>query len=170
MGLFERWFRAQFTPHEGAYRFDHGGGQHAFDRDEVEHFVAEWRRHWANPLIWFGWLVLGVALPAWLYYQGYWGIAFVIATVAGIAMAVNLVFPLRQPHEVAAGRAPLKEKAPWQPPTGLNVLGTFAFAAAFALFAWYLHRPSRSWLDSADIVPVFAALHMLWMAMVQFVL
>lgn len=170
MGFFERWFRSRFTPAGDGYSFRHDDLDYRFDEDEVEDFVAEWRKHWANPLVWAGYLLFGVALPVWLYFVDFAGLTFVFGTIAGVAMLVNLIFPLRQPHEVAAGRVRLAEAPRWQPPNGVGVLGAFGFTAVLGAIAWFSHKPESHWFDWPDIFPMFLALHMLWTAVVEWVL
>ncbi|WP_066796978.1 hypothetical protein [Sphingomonas soli] len=168
-GFLERQFRRQFTPHEGGYllQSDH---LYSFDADEVEQFIEEWRRHWANPWVWIGYFLIGIAVPVWFYSQDYWGAAFVIGVIAGIAMVVNLTFPLRQPYDVAAGRAPLPEAPVWRPPTGLGVIGGFGAAAAYGCYVWYMHEPGEPWLSGFEIPVLLWALIFLWFAFVQLVL
>ncbi|RYY29301.1 MAG: hypothetical protein EOP62_00185 [Sphingomonadales bacterium] len=170
MGFFERQFRKQFRPVSGGYLFRHDSTDYWFEAEEVADFVAEWRKHWANPLVWAAYLLLGMALPIWFYFNDFFGFAFVLGIVAGIAMLVNLVFPWREPHEVAAGRAPSAEIPQWQPPTGVRVLVAFGVTAALGAIAWYSHKPDRPGLSSSDIIPIFLALHMGWAAMVELVL
>ena len=104
MHLLEGWFRRKFVRDGDGYRFREGEHEVRFSEAEVDAFIAQRRRVWSNPSIWAAYLSVGVALPLWLWSQGWGGEAAAIGAIAGIFMAVVLIHADRKPHEVAETR------------------------------------------------------------------
>lgn len=115
MGFLEERFRRQFRPDGAGYRFVRRGREVAFSADEVEEFVAEWRRLWLNPLLWSGWLLIGVGGPWWLAARGFPPGAWTLGLLAMGFMVVTLVPSLLRPREAADARLPDEPKVEKKP-------------------------------------------------------
>lgn len=156
IGFFEHQFRARFAPHEGGYLFRHENADYWFDAEEVAQFVAEWRLYRANPLVWAGYALVGVAFPIWAYSHDLAGLAAVLAAVAAIAMVTTLHLPWRQPREVALGRLPAVEQQPDPQPTIKGLV--FSLAVSAVLIAYWLFYTPDGTLSSGVVVLFWSVL------------
>ncbi len=157
IGFLERQFRAQFAPHDGGYRFRHEAADYWFDSGEVAQFVAEWRLYWANPLVWGGYALVGVAMPIWAYSHDLPELAAILAVVATIAMVTTLHFPWRQPREVALGRVPIDEQQSDSPPSVRGLI--FLLAIWAGILAYWLFY-------SAGAAPSSQMFALFWTALI----
>ncbi|MBX3563967.1 MAG: hypothetical protein KF730_05240 [Sphingomonas sp.] len=169
MGIFERLFRSKFMPADGGYLYRVQEVDYWFDAERIEQFVAKWRQHW-NPIALAMYLLLGVALPAYLYFQEYWGMAFVIGTIAGIVMAVNLIHPLREPVEATRDMFGYEKQRPFVATTGADVIIAFAGFLVIVVGAWFLQRPGTPWFDSSNMLVIFWVINLGCASGLEFVL
>jgi len=110
---------------EGAVRFDAG---------EVEALVAQRRRIVTHPLLWTGWVALGIALPLWSIRQGdlleTLGIA--LAVVANVSLVVTLAYADDLPGRAAQTRMLEKFDGVARP----SISGHLLWLLMAALFLW----------------------------------
>jgi len=103
VAIFERWFRNRFVPDGDGYLYWVREGAVRFDAGEVDALVAQRRRIVTHPLLWTGWVVLGIALPLWLIRQGdipeALGIA--LAVVVNVSLVVTLAYADDLPGKAA---------------------------------------------------------------------
>jgi hypothetical protein len=105
MNPLERRYRSKFTPDGADFTFVQWEQEVRFTRAEVEEILAEWRRLWLSPVLWTGWLMVGVALPIVLGMRGYQAGAITLAGVSALALVVVLVHGERRANDWAEQRA-----------------------------------------------------------------
>jgi hypothetical protein len=142
MNLFERRFRRKFTPQGDGYLFRQWNRDVQFSADEVEALVAQWRRYWASPAIWAGWLFFGVAVPL-LLTHAMPGLAAVMAVVVNIAIVVLLVHGEMIPNGAAEMRVVVGPGRGRRQPSIYDNL----FGIGFALF-WLFAMPDVGHADA----------------------
>lgn len=142
MRLLENRFRRQFHSDGAGYVFVRRGHEVRFTADEAEGFVAEWRRLWLNPLLWGGWLLIGVGGPYWLAQRNFAPGAWTLGLVAAGLVAMVLLQALLRPREAAEARLPDEPSAvaqtenPWHALTLTIVWGLAFFTALW----WWFER------------------------------
>ncbi|NYT40382.1 hypothetical protein HZY97_06420 [Sphingomonas sp. R-74633] len=106
MAIFERWFLSRFVPEGDSYLYWVREGAVRFERTEVEALSAERRRIVTNPLLWTGWVALGIALPLWLIRQGnvLEALGIALAVVANVSLVATLTYADDLPGKAAQTR------------------------------------------------------------------
>jgi len=105
LGLVERLFRRKFNCTADGYVIRQWGQDVVFSPAEYRDMFAVYRRVWGNPVIWIGYLLTGVALPAMLFRSGQTAAAWVLLVVSAIVLLTLLVHADRKPNESAEARA-----------------------------------------------------------------
>lgn len=134
----EAQFRRQFERRGDFYLFRQVDREVMFDREDVEEFVAEWRRYWRSPLLWGLLLIVGIAIPAiYMIWRIETGLVFVaiLSPVALICSMVCLWVAQRGPAEAAFNRESVG------PGHGWPSYGNDIFGIAAALFWLAAMRP-----------------------------
>ncbi len=165
---FEAGFRAKFEPRGDGLLYRTPAGGVIYSRAEVDAFVRDRRRAWANPWAW-GLFVLGGTAGLWLWFSGmaYGGeYGTILTVVTTVPIVMTLFLAEAQPRNVAATRpiAVPVEEAPPRPSWVYLLIGLMlciaqtrlAFYKPDGIFEWV-------WLGAALAMGITLILR-LWQA------